>query len=193
VPGSQPSGFGIGLAVVKEIVTLYGGSIKVKSILTKGTSFLVKIPCNAVMISGSKLKVLASSKPGITCSVQDVSDVVIVEDNSNLRELLHEVLAANHFAVSSFISAPEALAHIVSSTSTRCVLIDINMPLLNGAKFHELLKASQRDINVAFMSGYSKESATKILGFCPENFLAKPFTNAALIDMIRKLTLRGSP
>ena len=38
-------GFGLGLSIVKQLVTLMGGNISVESELDKGTTFLITLPC----------------------------------------------------------------------------------------------------------------------------------------------------
>jgi signal transduction histidine kinase/CheY-like chemotaxis protein len=183
IPGNKSSGFGVGLSVVKDLVAKSNGSIKVKS-HEIGTAFVVKIPCEAKITPASKPLTIASSKPEQSSTVEEMSDVVIVDDNAYLRTSLHEMLVEDGISTSSFSSSPEALAYVVMSRP-KVVLIDLNMPKLNARQFVSLLASSNIEVTFIFMSGYSKETAAKFLEFTPKLFLAKPFNNSALISAVK--------
>jgi len=52
VPSSHFGGLGLGLAIVREIVTAHGGTVKVDSTLGKGAVFTVELPCDAPSVDG---------------------------------------------------------------------------------------------------------------------------------------------
>lgn len=113
--------------------------------------------------------------------------IAIVDDDESVRESLFDLLEAYGYAVRTFASAGEFLGsdHM---TDTKCLVLDISMPVMGGVALCEELRRRNVDIPIVFMTGHAHEvemSEAKHLGPC----LYKPFSATALrsaIEAVRR-------
>ncbi len=72
-------------------------------------------------------------------TVQPNASILIVEDESPIRELLAEVLEDEGYPVSSATNGQEALTLLRrSSTLPKLILLDLNMPVMSGWEFRQV-------------------------------------------------------
>jgi CheY-like chemotaxis protein len=72
--------------------------------------------------------------------------ILLVEDDQDLRELVHETLEADGYAVTAARNGAEAMALLRAHTTFDLMLIDLMMPVMDG---HEVLAALARDPTAA--------------------------------------------
>jgi DNA-binding response OmpR family regulator len=110
--------------------------------------------------------------------------ILVVDDESGIREFLAAYLQSKDFKVFTAASAEEALqlwGEIHSKVSL--LITDIIMPGLNGKLLAEKLKAEKPSLQVIYMSGYlPEEIAEETLGAI---FFRKPFHPHELLKAIR--------
>jgi len=107
-------------------------------------------------------------------------NILIVDDNADIRDLLAEFLSGAGYQTVSADSAGAALG-ILSNTCIDLVLVDIHMPEIDGFAFKRMVKSSEtiKDIPVVFMSGYGPQVER-----APSLVLIKPFKFDDLIKVI---------
>jgi signal transduction histidine kinase/ActR/RegA family two-component response regulator len=137
------AGTGLGLALVKRMAELHGGTVGVLSELGKGSCFTVSIPLTAGIPSlKSKLGAVASynnlAKPQ-TQLIAGNPHILIVEDNPTNVKILTEHLHRSPCKVSVATTGFEALEHIYSNHPD-VVLMDIQIPELNGLEVIQRLR-----------------------------------------------------
>jgi len=131
-------GAGLGLSIVMEYVELMQGSIKVQSELEVGTSFYLKIPFEpSTMIEArnsqqQEVQSLRQKDKGI--------EILIADDNKTNNALLEELLENVGFKVYKVENGAEALASFKQHRQ-RAVLLDIEMPVMNGFEAAQAIKA----------------------------------------------------
>lgn len=113
--------------------------------------------------------------------------IVLVEDNSDERNLLTEFLQKKGCAIRSFADGEEAVQFILEDQEDAFVLLDMNLPHFHGAKVVELIRSSPaaKQIQIIGMSGASLNDNDVTLG--PEGvdfWLRKPFNPNAILDYI---------
>jgi signal transduction histidine kinase/CheY-like chemotaxis protein len=127
-------GTGLGLAISRRLVELMGGSINVASEVGRGTSFAFTI--SAVAATPDE-----TPEPAPTRIDLRKCHVLVVDDNSVNRHILQKQLANWGVAVTTAADGPAAFGEFVRGTAFDLVLLDYNMPGMNGAEVAAALRA----------------------------------------------------
>lgn len=176
-------GTGLGLSTVYGIVKQSGGYIWVYSEPGKGSTFKVYLPRveGAVEETGAA-QARARSQRG-------AETILLVEDEEEVRSLIHTVLAEHGYDV---IPARDPQhAEQLAATYAReihLLLTDVVMPGTSGRELASRITAHRPGIRVLFMSGYTENVITS--GGMLEKglaFLQKPFTPAVLVEKVREV------
>ena len=112
--------------------------------------------------------------------------VFAIDDEEPMRNALRRLLSACGFDVELFASAGEFLAHQVC-TRPACILLDLNMPGMNGLELQWELHARGVMIPVMFLTGVgSVAHAVTALQRGAADFIEKPFSEDDLIERVTK-------
>lgn len=105
--------------------------------------------------------------------------ILVVEDDSSLREFLRVAFTRCGFSVVAVSNGLQALQHATKSPdSVDLVLSDVSMPGLDGFGLAEKLKNLAPKLSVVLMSSYEKPRTKE------QGFLRKPFTLAQAMDVV---------
>jgi PAS domain S-box-containing protein len=166
-------GLGIGLALVKNIVELHGGTVEAHSEgLGRGSEFVVRLPVHAVAAASQPAPAAA---PAMAVAARRI---MIVDDNADAAETLGMLLSAHGHAVEVFNDPVTALA-AASRLRPDIAVLDIGLPVLDGYELATRLRALpgfQRCRMIA-LSGYGQDAdkaRSEAAGF--ERHLVKPIT-----------------
>jgi PAS domain S-box-containing protein len=143
-------GLGVGLALVKRLTELHGGTVSASSAgRGQGTTFTVRLP--AVLPPAAR-----APRPGGGPLVPP-RRVLIVEDNDDARHMLHEALAFNGHEVREARDGASGLALAAESTPD-IALIDIGLPDVDGYEVARRLRASPggRRMGLIAITGYGQ-------------------------------------
>jgi PAS domain S-box-containing protein len=175
-------GTGLGLATVYGIIKQHQGWIEVESTVDKGTSFKVFLPC---CNESSGPIVEQPAEPLVRGGTETI---LVVEDETPVRELVCNLLAAHGYKILQAESGVKAL-EVWSQTKedVDLVLTDLVMPdRMNGRELAERLWAERPKLKVIFTSGYSADVVGKdfvLRGGL--NYLQKPYHPQQLAVTIR--------
>jgi two-component system, cell cycle sensor histidine kinase and response regulator CckA len=180
-------GTGLGLATVYGIVKQSGGYIFVYSEEGFGTTVKVYLPRvdRRVQAKNDEAKVLAS--------LWGEETVLVVEDESLVRELTVSTLQRNGYRVLQAENGEEALKVVQAfAEHIHLVVTDAIMPVMGGKELADRLKEVRPATQVLYVSGYTAE-VTSIQGILPEGtaFLQKPFTAQALLSKVHEAVKKG--
>jgi two-component system cell cycle sensor histidine kinase/response regulator CckA len=109
--------------------------------------------------------------------------VVVVEDESSVRELLTHALEKNGFRVHAFGSAEEAAE--VPPASYDVLLTDISLPGMTGVELARRVRGQVPDARILLMSGFAREEYLTPADDLP--FIGKPFTSRAIVERLRAI------
>ncbi len=169
---TSTGGTGLGLMIVREIVEAHGGTVEVTSQVGSGTTFTAKLP--ALIGQGGE----AGWK----------HDVLVVDDEADVREALQFVLEASGYTVHSARDGLEALTKLRGGLVPRLVVLDVSMPVMTGPELLEAMRAEPRlaRIPVCVMSG--DLSALRV---APPGALVmqKPIQVDRLLDFLHRLAV----
>ena len=113
--------------------------------------------------------------------------VLVVDDQLMLRRLAGEVLKARKFQVLMAESGQRCLdLHKQYGSEIGCVLLDVNMPEMDGYETFYALRASAPRLGIIFCTSYSKtqEKMTTVLRNHNVSYLRKPYNVNQLVQEI---------
>lgn len=117
-------------------------------------------------------------------------EILLVEDNPDLREALAEFLATRGYRVRAFSSAEAAIAGDTADREAPDLLItDLCLPGINGVTLAEFLRCRRPDLPVIVVS--TLLYAQDLRQHSRLQFLAKPFAMSDLEELVRKALIRG--
>jgi FixJ family two-component response regulator len=115
--------------------------------------------------------------------MQGLPLISVVDDDDSVRESLRGLIRSFGFAVEVFASAEEFL--LSDLHKTRCMILDVRMPGMNGLDLHRKLRASHHEIPVIFITAHGNEAArSEALREGAVEYLIKPFSEEALMNAI---------
>lgn len=174
-------GTGLGLASVYGVVKQSGGFITVSSHVGEGARFDVFLPSvDATPRPRGRRRALAQlAAPGH-------GRVMLVEDETGLRELATRVFAHAGYEVVSATNGEEALEMALHSTEPIDLLVtDIVMPKMGGFELVERLTAARPNLKVLFVTGHSDEAVSRRSPVGGHEILKKPFSPRELLERSR--------
>jgi len=176
-------GTGLGLATVYGIIMQSGGHIAVDSAPGRGTTLAIYLPCieEAVEVVESD-----NARSHLMCGE---GTILLVEDETAVRELAHEVLEMAGYTVLAAGSGKEALEMCARHTGPlHLLLTDVVMSGMSGPAVAERLTASHPAMRVLYMSGYAGDAIAQHGVLDPDKtLLQKPFTPDTLARKVREV------
>ena len=175
-------GTGLGLSMVYGTVKQSGGEILVESAPGAGTKVQIILPFT------TEFRASAGHTSERLAPVQEKVSILLVEDESTLREVTAEILEIAGYDVTSAASGDEALKKFNGASGCFDLIIsDMIMPGINGLELRaEVTKLAPRQ-KFLFTSGYSDEVIDEH-GLSPQDFkyLSKPITATRLLEAINE-------
>lgn len=111
-------------------------------------------------------------------------DVLVVDDDPAVVRLLKLTLRGGGFEVTGASNGEEALQEI-ERHAPEAIVLDIEMPVMNGREFFERLRARHIDVPVVILSAYNPRRVQRELG--AEAYIGKPFEPDDLIDVVSRV------
>jgi len=165
-------GLGLGLAIVRSLVTLHGGSVSVHSAgRGQGAAFTVRLPAfeDAVASAGA-------AGPQPSEHPAPGSRILIVDDNEDAAEMLSDLLNRSGHDTQIAFDGPSALA-LAGPFAPELAILDIGLPVMDGYELAEALRAlhpANAPLLIA-LTGYGQEQDQRratAAGF--DRYLIKP-------------------
>jgi FixJ family two-component response regulator len=127
-----------------------------------------------------------------SCSMARVTPLVfVVDDDISIRESLESLIARAGWRPELFASAQEFLASERAS-SPSCLVLDVNLPDLNGLELQERIAGERADMPIIFITGHGDIPMTvQAMKAGAVEFLTKPFTPEVLLNSIRSALERS--
>ena len=182
---STVSGTGLGLTISKLLTDLLGGELTVSSTPNVGSIFQLRLFLPGVRLPQHIPLDCLNDIKGYQGQRQRV---MIVDNETNDRELLTKLLSKLGFIIQEAISGVECL-RMITEFNPDLIIMDINMPTLNGWQTSELLRRNQlSEAPILIVSANAFERGKEnSAGIRLEDFLEKPIDFTKLLDKVRTL------
>jgi PAS domain S-box-containing protein len=181
---TKVTGRGLGLASLLNVVQRHSGAVEVKSEPGQGTIFRVYFP---VEMQAAEAETADLQETGVEW--RGYGTALVADDEEAIRDITAALLNRFGFRV---ISAADGFQTVDLYTENAgeitLMLIDINMPRLNGLEATLRIRHINPKVPVLFMSGYPREQVMERFGQQPyTDFIRKPFQSSELMAGIRNV------
>jgi PAS domain S-box-containing protein len=184
-------GLGLGLAIVRHLVELHGGTVAADSGgINQGATFTVTLPLLAEYIPGA---VLSSKQAELKPEVMlQGLQVLVVDDEQDTRDYYCAVLKSHGAQVTSVASASEAL-RIIDQDCPDVLLSDIGMPILDGYDLIKQVRAWESDradqLPAVALTAYARDiDYQEAISSGFQEHLSKPVEPDQLVAVVARLT-----
>ncbi|MHA8066578.1 PAS domain S-box protein [Aquirufa sp. ROCK2-A2] len=182
-------GTGLGLAISREFCKMMLGEIGVESKIGEGSIFWF-----TMKLAIGDQSLAASSKEKKQFAIQGMLDrlkpeILLVDDNSTNRKVASQILIKAGCLVDTAASGQEAIDKLSVAHTYDLVLMDIQMPGMDGMETTQFLKKAELEYlpPIIAMTAYAmKEDKERFLAVGMDDYLAKPIRAKQLIDVVAK-------
>jgi|GEM_PF-2103069 len=179
---TKPTGTGLGLSTVHDIVTRLCGEIDVDSTPEGGTTIRLRLPATShpTILPRPSIR---RQKIGRQTSAR----VLLTEDHELLRRATQRSLEQVGYAVTSVFNGHEALVLLKGGATFDVLVTDISMPKMGGVDLALSLEEQGLNLPIVFISGNTGRLPREVehLSIKPR-FLAKPFDQGDFLEAIEK-------
>ncbi len=178
---TKATGHGLGLAAVLGIVKSHKGAISVESEEGVGTAFSVWLP----LVSLAPERETASSS---TAVAPQSARILVADDVQSVRMVTASMLESAGYTVVEVEDGQEAVEVFRRDPEAfDCVLLDLNMPKLDGEEAFAELQGIRSDVRVILNSGFTEEEMlTRFQGAGLAGVIHKPAPMAVLLEKVEK-------
>ncbi len=182
-------GLGLGLALVKNLAAMHGGTVSAHSLgRGHGSTFTVRLPRSEVAVAEG-----SPSLPSLVAAEAHHQRVLVVDDNADGADMLAEALKHLGYRAMVANDGPEAL-RIAGEFAPQVALLDIGLPIMDGYELAARLRAQLPNVTLVAITGYGQErdrQRTRSAGF--QAHLTKPVDLEELASFLADFSLARPP
>lgn len=187
----QFGGIGLGLTIVKHLVDLFEGTIKIESKINKGTDVFIEIP----------LKEL--NKPNLSdlsCGsnlIEKPLHVLIVEDNKMNQMVMRKLLSSLNNVTFSVVNNGQEAIDTLKKDVYDLVLMDLQMPIMDGYEATSLIRSGTLGKSIgkipiiAVTADAMDETRQRVLELGMNDYMTKPVKKDLLYQKIKECCEKG--
>lgn len=142
----EVEGTGLGMPIVKTLVTLMGGEIHVESAVNQGTAFTVTIPLEAAEIQKEEEEEQTAAAVENAGDPLEGRNILLAEDYELNMEVATDILEMNGASVIQARNGKEALELFAKSEefAIDAILMDMQMPVMDGCEAAQRIRRLER-------------------------------------------------
>lgn len=164
-------GTGLGLTIVKKLIKMLGGKIKLKSIVDEGSSFSFNL---AFKISDLPLEINTSPKIDYDSKLVN-KKILLVEDNK-INQMITKKMLHNKKIICEIIDNGEDAIESVRNNKYDLILMDVHLPGINGTTATESIRCFDKTTPIIALTAISlHENREMLLSFGMNEVITKPF------------------
>jgi signal transduction histidine kinase/CheY-like chemotaxis protein len=197
-PNSGDRGMGLGLSIVKHIVSLHGGTVTVHSDgLGKGSVFIIRLP---IPVSTAGLSSPARRHPTVAQTAQSARiprleniSALVVDDDPETREALRSLLTSVGASVKTVESGESAFA-VLAESNPDVIISDLGMPGRDGYWLIKQIRAREKSTGASehlpavALTAYGRvEDRVEVFASGFDSHVVKPVDPAELAAVVKRL------
>ena len=192
VESGQIEGSGIGLTISKKLIEIMNGQISCKSTVGKGTTFSIELPLASSTEHNAHIETKPESPPidfsSPNTNMEPQRTILYIEDNPANMNLMIKIF--EHIPEVMLITADNAEhgLDIANQEHPDLILMDINLPGMNGIDAQKILKQTSTTAKIPVVAVtanamFSDVKKANKLGFSA--YITKPFNISEIINTVR--------
>ena len=193
-------GTGLGLALVKELTQLMGGTVSVNSELGRGATFTITLNCvETITETNTEMPkevmehvTLEYLEPYPSESMKQDYHILVVEDHPEMQRFIESLLQPRYHVLLA-ANGLEAMSLLASGKAVDLIISDVMMPQMDGYTLLQQLKTNDAysHLPVVMLTALNEEAhKLEALTIGVDDYLTKPFSPEELLARVHNLLLR---
>ena len=192
---STYKGVGLGMSIVKNLLTRMDGTIEVNSVLGKGSTFVITIPFE-VAEAPKEAQRTEAGEPGQAANGKDIADLhlLVAEDNELNADIIRMILEDKGATLKIVPDGSQAVDEFNNNPAGTydAILMDVMMPVMNGLEatkaIRKLPRKDSKEIPIIAMTANAfAEDCHNCLEAGMNYYLTKPLDVAKLMEVLAKI------
>lgn len=148
----QKAGDGFGIFSITERTEIFGGTVSFESVPGAGFKSCITLPANTLQETKKDIQSSQKNVKKKSYSSADGPRVMIVDDHEIFREGLVNILSEENFSVIGEAQNGEKALELVPVVQPQVIIMDVNMPVMNGIEATRAIKQKYPDVRIVGLS-----------------------------------------
>lgn len=180
-------GTGLGLTIVKKLIDILGGKIKLESKVGKGSSFSFDLSFKI-----AEEKMVLENLTDFDDSILNEKKVLLIEDNK-INQMITKKMVENKGMVCEVIDNGEDAIEAVKNNTYDLVLMDVHLPGINGTIATQTIRTFDKKTKIIALTAISlNENREMLLSYGMNDVITKPFDPMEFYRIITKNLSKNS-